>query len=109
MEPGLHELAGCRPLSVIQPHLSARWAAVGLKHSAARRMHSSVSLAFIPEGIAQRSATLRQYDVQALDGRTFHLMGLRPTTQFVEGRYGVIGPVPRRGRPGSVAQLACVH
>ena len=87
---------------------------MGLKHFGRAPYAFLRSLAFITEGIAQRSATLRQYDVQALDGRTFRLMGLRPlqlniTTQFVKGRYDVIGPVPRRGRPGSVAQLACVH
>ena len=55
--------------------------------------------AFISEGVAQRSAKLRHHEVQALDGRTFRLMGLWPlqqrvTTRFLGGRYGVVGPAP---------------
>ncbi|HWX30674.1 MAG TPA: hypothetical protein VNZ53_24945, partial [Steroidobacteraceae bacterium] len=57
--------------------------------------------AFISEGVTQRSAKLRHHEVQALNGRAFCLLGLWPlqqrvTTRFVNARYGVVGPVPRR-------------
>jgi len=45
-----------------------------------------------PEGVAQRSAKLRHHDVQALDGRTFRLMGLwtTPTARHDAIREGQI-------------------
>lgn len=55
--------------------------------------------AFISEGVAQRSAKLRHHDVQALDGRTFRLMGLWPLQQRVTTPFVTAGTalsVPRR-------------
>jgi len=49
---------------------------VDLKHFECALYAFLGGFAFIPEGVAQRSAKLRHHDVQALDGRTFRLMGL---------------------------------